>query len=320
MDIQSFFKENQIIFALLLDLLAGDPARFPHPVKMIGWWILKLEVILREKISRRLKLAGVFLNLATVLPVYILTAIIISVLNNISPIIGTLAGIFFIYTAISIRSLIEAGNKVIIRLKAGQIEKARTALQEIVSRDTSMMDKNQIIRGTIETAAENISDGIIAPLFFAALGGAPLVMAYKAVNTLDSIVGYKNEKYKDFGWFSARIDDIANFIPARITGMLIVVIAASTGKHPWLAAKSIWRDGQKGPSPNGGIPICGVAGALNIQLGGQCFDKNGSLIDIPFVGGKRQKLEYSDFYQTIMFVIASPFAFILFYQLLKYFL
>ena len=144
-------------------------------------------------------------------------------------------------------------------------------------------------------------------------------MAYKAINTLDSMVGYKNEKYKDFGWFSARIDDIANIIPARITGALIVIITTLAGKHPWLAAKSIWQDGQKGPSPNGGIPICGIAGALDIQLGGQCFDKNGSVIDIPFVGGDRKELKYSDFYQTAVFAAASPFAFIALYQLLKYF-
>lgn len=320
MDIQYFLKEYQIALALLLDLLAGDPAWFPHPVKMMGWWILKLEIILRKKFNRHLKLAGILLNFAIILPAYFLTLIVIVILNDISPILGTLAGIFFIYTAISIKSLALAGNKVIGFLKSGQIEKARTALQEIVSRDTSKMDKNQIIRGTIETTAENISDGIIAPLFFAVLGGAPLVMAYKAVNTLDSMVGYKNEEYKDFGWFSARIDDIANIIPARITGALIVIIAALTGKHPWFAAKSIWRDGQKGPSPNGGIPICGIAGALDIQLGGQCFDKNDSVIDISFVGGKRKELEYSDFYQTTLFATASPFAFIMLYQLLKYFL
>lgn len=320
MDIQYFLKEYQIALALLLDLLAGDPAGFPHPVKMMGWWILKLEIVLRKKFSRHLKLAGVLLNLAVVLPAYFLTLIVIVILNDISPILGTLAGIFFIYTAISVRSLILAGDKVINHLKAGQIEKARTALQEIVSRDASKMDENQIIRGTIETSAENIGDGIIAPLFFAALGGAPLVMAYKAVNTLDSMVGYKNEKYKDFGWFSAIIDDIANIVPARISGALIVIIAALTGKHPWFAVKSIWRDGQKGPSPNGGIPICGVSGALDIQLGGQCFDKNGSVIDIPFVGGERKELKYSDFYQTAIFASASPFAFIIFYQLLKCFL
>lgn len=320
MNIQYFLKEYQLLLALLLDLLAGDPAGFPHPVKMMGWWTLKLEIILRKKFSRHLKLAGILLNLAVVLPAYFLTAIIIVILNSVHPILGTLAEIFFIYTAISVRSLILAGNKVINNLKADQIEKTRTALQEIVSRDTSKMDKNQIIRGTIETTSENIGDGIIAPLFFAALGGAPLVVAYKAMSTLDSMVGYKNEKYKNFGWFSARIDDIVNFIPARITGALIVIIAALTGKHPWFAAKSIWRDGQKGPSPNGGMPICGIAGALDIQLGGQCFDKNGSVIDIPFVGGKRKELGYSDFYKTAIFAAVSPFTFIMFYQLLKYFL
>ena len=320
MDIQYFLKEYQLVLAFLLDLLLGDPARFPHPVKMMGWWIFKLETVLRKKFNQHLKFAGILLNLATVLPAYLIPVIMISISDLISPVLGALINIFLIYTAISVKSLILAGNGVIDYLKAGQIEKSRIALQEIVSRDTSKIDKNQIIRGAIETTAENISDGIIAPLFFAALGGAPLVMAYKAVNTLDSMVGYKNEKYISFGWFSAKIDDIANFIPTRITGMLIVIIAVLTGKHPWLAAKSIWRDGQKGPSPNGGIPICGIAGALDIRLGGQCFDKNGSVIDIPFVGGDRKELKYSDFCQTAMFATTTPFAFIIFYQLLKYFL
>lgn len=310
-------EQYSLIFALLLDFIIGDPLWFPHPVKLISRWVKWLEKRLRSFITSRLKIAGIVLNILTVIPVLAITLFTVRYAATISPIFGAMVKIFLISTTISIKSLGVAGKKVIRPLAARQLAEAKAALQEIVSRDTARLDENQIIRGVVETTAENIGDGIIAPLLFAAIGGAPLAMAYKAVNTLDSMVGYKNEEYKDFGWFSARIDDIANFIPARITGALIVITATLTFKHPFLAARAIWRDGQKGPSPNGGISICGIAGALDIQLGGPCADPNGTIIDIPTVGGKRTKLEISDFGATYSFAVIASLLFITAYIFVK---
>lgn len=310
-------EQYPLVFALFLDFIIGDPLWFPHPIKLIGRWIKWLEKQLRLFMANRLKITGVILNILTVVPIFTITFFVARYATVISPILGAMMEIFLISTTISIKSLGVAGKKVIRPLSANQLTKARIALQEIVSRDTSSLDKNQIIRGVIETTAENISDGIIAPLFFATIGGAPMAMAYKAINTLDSMVGYRNKEYKDFGWFSARVDDLANFIPARITGTLIVVTAVLTLKHPLLAAQAIWRDSQKGPSPNGGIPICGIAGALDIRLGGSCIAPNGAIIDIPTVGGQRTKLEIYDFRDTYSFAVITPLLFTIAYIFVK---
>jgi adenosylcobinamide-phosphate synthase len=156
-------------------------------------------------------------------------------------------------------------------LEKEDVDSARKNLSLIVGRDTHSLDKQDIIRATIETVSENTVDGIISPLFYAFIGGAPLALAYKAVNTLDSMVGYKNERYKDFGWASAKIDDWANFIPARLSIMFLPVACWLAGKNGLNSWKLVWRDGKKNPSPNSGIPQAAVAGALGIQLGGMNF-------------------------------------------------
>jgi len=311
-------QQYSLAVAFLMDISIGDPRRFPHPVKLIGLCARRLENVMRIIFPRRLKVAGVIFNLSVVIPVYAATYLLVFTATSISPLFGVLTEIIIIFTTLSIKSLLIAGFDVIKPLKNGQIERARLALQEIVSRDASNLDQNQIMKGVLETTAENSSDGIIAPLFFAALGGAPLAMAYKAVNTLDSMVGYKTEKYKDFGWFSARLDDVANFIPARITGLLIFLASIISFGYPLLCLRAMRRDSQKGPSPNAGVPICGFAGALNIQLGGPSRSKDGSLIEIPFVGGERQELKSSDFYRAVIIVILLPIFFLIGYYLLKY--
>ena len=280
-------QQYSLVTAFLLDILIGDPRRFPHPVKLIGFCARRLENYLRIIFPRRLKIAGIILNLLIVIPTFTVTYFLIQSATTLSPLLGTMAEITLIFTTLSVKSLIIVGRDVMRPLKIGQMARARLALQEIVSRDTSDLNQNQIIKGTLETTAENSSDGIIAPLFFAALGGAPLSMAYKAINTLDSMVGYKTEKYKNLGWFSARLDDVANFIQARITGFLIFLASIISFGHPLSCLRAMRRDSQKGPSPNAGVPICGFAGALNIQLGGPSRSKDGSLIEIPFVSGER---------------------------------
>jgi len=181
---------------------------------------------------------------------------------------GWAATICLAYTALSVRSLDEAARLVIDDLKRGDVVKARAALAMIVGRDTQALDEPEIVRAAVETVAENTSDGIVAPLFFLAIGGVPAAMAYKAVNTLDSMFGYKNERYLYFGRASARLDDVANYLPARITAGLVVVSALLLGLSWKKAVNVVRRDARSQPSPNAGYPEAAYAGALGVRLGG----------------------------------------------------
>jgi adenosylcobinamide-phosphate synthase len=167
------------------------------------------------------------------------------------------------------RSLYDESKVVLNALNRGNMEEARKNLSMIVGRDTEDLDEKEIYRAVIETISENLSDGIIAPMFYLALGGVPLAMAYKAINTLDSMVGYKNERYADIGWFSAKMDDIWNWIPARLTGLIIVAVSFILRLNWRDSWKIMRRDGRNHPSPNSGISEAAAAGALNIQLGGK---------------------------------------------------
>jgi adenosylcobinamide-phosphate synthase len=168
-------------------------------------------------------------------------------------------------------------------LNEGDLNKARTSLSRIVGRDTANLDEREIVRATVETVAENIVDGIISPLFYALLGGAPLAMAYKAVNTLDSMVGYKNKRYIHFGRAAAKIDDAANYIPARLSVVFLVMAGWVSGHDPVKTWNIAIRDGRKNASPNSGIPEAAVAGALGVRLGGlNCYDS--IAVQKPYIG------------------------------------
>jgi len=182
-------------------------------------------------------------------------------------------------------------------LKNNDLPEARKYLSYIVSRDTSHLQEGEIIRGTVETVAENISDGIIAPLFYLFLGGVPLAMAYKAINTLDSMVGYKNDKYLYFGRVSARLDDVVNYIPARLTVVFVVLSSYIVGKMGSRSLKIALRDGRNHNSPNSGYPEAAVAGALGIQLGGdnQYF---GKIVHKPIIGDALHPLQQRHLTET----------------------
>jgi len=190
---------------------------------------------------------------------------------------------------------------VIRALKEGRITESRKKLSQIVGRDTENLTRPEILKGVLETMSENLSDGIIAPLFYLFLGGVPLAMAFKTISTLDSMVGYKNSRYLYFGWASARLDDWFNYLPARITGLLICFLSfplGLSGKQAW----RIWiRDGQKPPSPNAGIPEAALAGALQIQLGGPVY-YGGVRAEKPFLGEDRSEITLADYKKTVMVV------------------
>lgn len=256
--------------ALAFDSLIGDPRSAWHPVVLIGRLISRLEGrLLRPQASpSRKKWAGAALVLAVLGLTYGSVWLIIAALTFIHPWASLAGGALLLSFAITPRSLAEAGRELQTYLEAGDLEQARAKVGWIVGRDTARLDTAEVTRATVETVAENIVDGIISPLFFAALGGVPLAFLYRAVNTLDSMVGYKNEKYRDFGWAAARTDDLFNYLPARITGGLIVLAALLLGYDARGAAAAIRRDAAKHPSPNSGLPEAGVAGALGIRLGG----------------------------------------------------
>ncbi|MDY6933390.1 MAG: adenosylcobinamide-phosphate synthase CbiB [Spirochaetota bacterium] len=272
----------KLIAAFILDILFGDPYWFPHPVRIIGKFIEVLENFFRTHF-RKLKLSGFFLVLLIVGSTYFTVYYLIVLSSLVSPWLEFVVECLLIYTAISARCLGQEGMRIYKLLMNGDEDEARKALSMIVGRDTEKLDESEIIRATIETIAENTVDGIISPLFYAFVGGAPLALAYKAINTLDSMVGYRNERYCEIGFFSAKTDDIANWMPARLSAILIPVAALFLRMSLTGSIKSIIRDGRKSPSPNSGISESGFAGAIGIQLGGICF-YNGIKHEKPIIG------------------------------------
>ena len=216
-----------LLFAFAVDLILGDPRWLPHPVRGIGWTIQRTEKVLRRFAKTPLaeKAAGVLLVVLIVSLVSFLSQFLIRSFFRFSLSFGFALSVFLAYTTFAARDLGNAATAVLRHLDAGEIVQARTELSMIVGRDTVDLDDQDIARAVVETVAENTSDGVIAPLFYLAMGGPVLALAYKAVNTLDSMVGYRNERYINFGWAAARVDDIANFIPARITAVLICLVA-----------------------------------------------------------------------------------------------
>lgn len=256
-----------ILVAFVGDLTLGDPRNYPHPVRVMGWCIRRLESWLR-RVCANLYGAGVILWLVVVGGSFGIAWGLIHLGSLIHPWAGMGLSCLLIYTTIAVRDLDREARDVYEALIQGDIVEARRLLSRIVGRDTEVLSPTEIVRATVESVAENTVDGIISPLFYALVGGAPLALAFKATSTLDSMVGYKNERYRALGWFSARMDDLMNFIPARITGAVIPVAALVLGMRAKDSIRVMLRDRGKAPSPNAGIPEAAFAGALGIILGG----------------------------------------------------
>lgn len=263
-----------VLAAIVLDLLIGDPnwRWYTHPVIWIGRAIGALEKLLlrQEADSAAVKRCkGLLLAAVTVSGAFGVIGLAVWAASAIHPYFGYAVNVWFISTTIAVKGLREAAMAVYMPLREERLEDARKYVGYIVGRDTTHLDEPEITRATVETVAENIVDAVISPIGYALLGGAPLAMLYRASNTLDSMVGYKNDRYLDFGWASARWDDVLNWIPARITGLLLVLAAAVTpGLHAVRSLGAIRRFARLHPSPNSGIPESAVAGALGIELGG----------------------------------------------------
>ena len=259
------------VVAFLIDALIGDPRSKLHPVVLIGNLISLLEKILRREVDspeKKIFKGGVLVN-----AVVITTLIIGIAIETLTNEIPNLAAQIFIQAIvlsfmISPRSLSYAGYEIFYLLEQEDLTLARQKVGWIVGRDTQNLNEAEVARATIETVAENTVDGIISPLFYFAIGGLPLAIAYRAINTMDSMLGYKNDKYIYFGRVAAQLDDVVNFIPARLTGLLFIVSAFILKLDYRNAFKMMKRDASKHPSPNGGWAEATVAGALNIRLGG----------------------------------------------------
>lgn len=253
----------ELMAGVALDLAIGDPQWLPHPVRGIGWLARFSERGLRAT-RLPLRLAGL-LFWALVTGSFTLLVWITVRFGH------AWCSVYWIYALLACRDLDVEAGRVVRALEQDDPEEARRRLAWIVGRDTAGLDAPQMVRATIETVAENLSDGVIAPLFYLALAGPAGMAAYKAINTLDSMVGYRNARYGEFGWASARIDDLANFVPARITAVLVWMAALLPGFDARRAFRITLRDGRGQPSPNSGYPEAAVAGALGVQLGGLNF-------------------------------------------------
>lgn len=295
--------ELNIVPAYFLDLLLGDPRGYPHPVKIIGWSAQRLESWCRKYFANTL-FAGFVLTVVIIAGVYVTAWGVIKGLAWINPWMGTIVAILLIYTTISVRDLYQESRPIVTCLQQDDLVKARETLARIVGRDTHDLNKQDIIRATVETIAESTVDGIISPLFYACIGGAPLALAYKAVNTLDSMIGHNDDTYHLFGKFAARLDDAANYIPARLGGAIIVLAGIICGLDGSNSMRITLRDGQNHLSPNSGIPEAAFAGALGLQLGGDNF-YNGEKISRPFIGDAAKTPETGDIIKSQKLMFAA---------------
>nr|WP_026105102.1 adenosylcobinamide-phosphate synthase CbiB [Halalkalibacterium ligniniphilum] len=295
--------------AYLLDKWIGDPRWLPHPVVGIG----KIIHILDRKLNqgRGKKGKGMLLVAQVLVVVAFITVSLLVIAYTIHPFLGVLVEAFIMATTIATKGLREAAEQVAVPLKNQDLPEARRYLSYIVGRDTDQLNEHDLARGAIETVAENTSDGVTAPLFYGLIGGAPLAMIYRAINTCDSMLGYKNERYAQFGWAAARLDDLANLIPSRLTGVLMVFVNAQICKKKLGDCFNVlFRDAPKHPSPNSGWGEAAMAALLNITLGGRNTYK-GMVSYRAKMGDGKERLDAGKIEEAITIMERTVFSFVL---------
>ena len=293
----------------LLDLMLGDPEWFPHPVVMMGRVIVRLEKVLRGSFSdtpEGRRRAGMIL--AAVLPAgtFFIALLIIKIAGFIHPSLGYTAAGIWCWQALAMCCLKKESENVRRKLVSGTLAEARKAVGRIVGRDTGELSDAGVTRAAVETVAENFSDGEIAPLFYMLIGGAPLALAYKAVNTMDSMVGYKNEDYIDFGRAAAKLDDAANFLPSRLAAILLIAAAPLVGLDGKNAFRIWRRDRRKHTSPNSAQTEAAMAGALHVQLAGPA-SYFGERVEKPYIGDPDRPIEPEDIRRANRLMYAAGF-------------
>lgn len=308
---KGYFKWHllQIFLAVALDFVIGDPQSkyFPHPVRWIGNFISLVE---RYVYPRNSGYLGGTLLVAVVLGVSLGIALgVIWLAGFINHFLSFLIGSLFIFYSISFSALRKSALSVERWLERQDLERARIEVGEIVGRDTGVLDSEGLVRAAVETVAENASDGVVAPLFYALVGGPLLAVLYRTVNTLDSMVGYRSERYLRFGWTSARLDDLLNLLPARLTALFLVLSGVWRRKNPLSIAKIIFRDAPKHKSPNAGWPEAAMAGLLNVQLGGINYYR-GKPSFCAYLGDSGEPLDPSKIGESVVYLSFSYLLFL----------
>lgn len=302
--------------AFLLDLFLGDPPRWPHPIRLMGRAITRAEPWFRKRFSSPL-VAGTLFAPALILAAFITGLALTWLAWQIHPLWGFTAETALLFYCLSARSLYQAAMEIYDLLSQGEVDAARNAVRMIVGRDVDQYGAEDIARATVETVAENVVDGVLAPLFFAALGGAPLALAYKMANTLDSMVGYKNERYLYFGRSAARIDDAANWLPARLAVLIIslaaILLPNASASRAWQAAR---REGSHHSSPNAGYAEAAFSGALAIRLNGPNY-YGGVLVDKPWIGAAFNPVRIADIGRACRLMMAASIAGAMVYSVLS---
>ena len=261
---------TQLLVAYVADLAFADPPWLPHPVRFFGLVTSVMEKTCRKfaRTPRALRAVGVLTALAVSSGAGLGAWVLLKWVRNSSVLAEYALSTYLAYTTLSLRELDRAGRQVVLELRGGHLERARSALAMIVGRDTRTLDTCEIVRAVIETVAENTSDGVVAPMFYLALGGVPAALTYKAINTLDSMIGYKDDRYLYFGWAAARLDDVVNFLPSRLSALLAIA-ASFILRLSWKRSfRIVRRDARLQPSPNSGFPEAAYAGAIGVRLGG----------------------------------------------------
>lgn len=290
----SFANILIMLLGYIMDLVFGDPYWFPHPVRFIGKLISKTEKFIRKhaKSEESLKYWGILMWLVPVVTTALVTGLIVKV-ASFNKYVEIFVSAFIIYTTLSTKCLKDEATKIYEVLETGDIKKSRVQLSYIVGRDTTNLSQSEIIRATVETVAENTVDGTISPMFYGFLFGPVGAMTYKAINTLDSMVGYKNDKYLNLGCVSAKLDDVANFIPARLTAIFMPLGAFLCGMNGINSFKIAIRDRKNHKSPNCAYAEGAAAGAIGVQLGGTNI-YFGKEVYKPTIGDKKRELENYD--------------------------
>ena len=285
-----------LLIGWLLDLVFGDPQRLPHPIVWFGKAIAFFEHRLNKGSHRKLK--GAFTAVFLIACVFVLTWFLCHSFQLLPSPVGEGLGVRLLFDTIIIFYCL-AGTTLIREVRAvflaldRSLNEGRKQVARIVGRDTSELSAQEVRTAALETLAENLSDGVIAPLFWLAIGGVPAMVAYKMVNTLDSMIGYRTERYKDFGCWAAHIDDVANYIPARITALLMIIAA---GKPQLIGF--VWRNGRNHASPNSGYPEAALAGILDCRFGGPHY-YFGELFDKPYIGENARELTTADMQKAV---------------------
>lgn len=303
-----------IVLGFLIDFIVGDPYNMPHPVRWIGKLISFIEK--RARKCKNLVLSGYIIVFVVVIVTGILSFGLIYICWRINKNLAIFVNCIMCFYTLAMRCLKNESMKVAFELENNNIEGARKAVSMIVGRDTQSLDTIGVAKAAVETVAENLSDGVIAPLFYMFIGGGPLAIVYKAVNTMDSMLGYKDEKYIDIGRCCAKLDDIVNFIPSRLSAIFMIT-ATFVLRYDYKNAFKIWkRDRFNHASPNSAQTEAVCAGALNIQLAGDAY-YFGKLYKKKFIGDKNRDIEYKDIERTNDIMYVSSVIFLIFGLLVR---